>query len=102
MIRFKPPDIASRLKPLTKIAGSSPHLLGRVSCGVTYRRSMSLDPLTELAVEISKCVRCDQDGIHVVHAPAMARGSGRGVLVIGVQPGRTEVKQGIAFSGPAG
>lgn len=58
--------------------------------------------LRELAVEISQCRMCDRNAIGVVHAGLMRRGNGYDLMVIGMQPGRTEVEKEEAFSGPAG
>lgn len=58
--------------------------------------------LDQLADQISKCRRCDRKGVRVQHAPAMNRGTGTAALIIGIEPGTTELTTGEAFSGVAG
>jgi uracil-DNA glycosylase len=61
-----------------------------------------LAALQKLAVEISACRICDSYGLKVSHSQPMARGSGRIGIVVGIQPGNTEIKTAAAFTGPAG
>lgn len=62
-----------------------------------------LAKLESLAVEITNCRRCDNQKIKVTHARGtMQRGSGRDLMVVGIQPGKNETATGTAFSGPAG
>jgi len=58
--------------------------------------------LQALSTEISHCRLCDKEGLLVEHAPPLQRGSGSALLVIGEQPGKTELATAAAFSGPAG
>jgi len=58
--------------------------------------------LTALSDEIGQCRRCDDARITVRHAGAMNRGVGRDLMVIGIEPGNTELDTGEAFSGLAG
>lgn len=58
--------------------------------------------LDELATEISHCRRCDAQGLEVLHAPPLKRGLPGKIMVVGIEPGNTELSSGIAFSGPAG
>jgi uracil-DNA glycosylase family 4 len=58
--------------------------------------------LQQLANEITCCRRCDEQGFSVRHASRMNRGEGREILVIGIEPGNTEMDTGEAFSGLAG
>jgi uracil-DNA glycosylase family 4 len=61
-----------------------------------------LQSLNDLSVEISACRLCDSQKILLKHGPPMNRGQGTLALVIGEQPGKTELKTGVAFSGAAG
>lgn len=58
--------------------------------------------LDDLAIKISECRVCDNKGIRVSHAPPLQRGSPSQILVIGIEPGSTELRKGVAFSGPGG
>src|SRR5580698_4588003 len=59
--------------------------------------------LERLAQRISQCRVCDDQKIQVRHsASAMFRGFGRLAIVVGIQPGNTEVENATAFSGAAG
>ena len=70
-------------------------------CHDAYGRT-DVSEFDQLAEEISSCTVCDSHGLEVGHVPPMERGTGTQVLVIGRDPGRTEVKTAEAFSGPAG
>lgn len=61
-----------------------------------------LAKLVALSREITDCRVCDDDGLSVTHPDQMHRGRGSIALVVGIEPGLTEVSSGIAFSGPAG
>lgn len=63
---------------------------------------MGLRPIDELAESIVACRRCDELHIEVRHAKMMNRGNGQQILVIGIEPGETEIVRGEAFSGIAG
>jgi uracil-DNA glycosylase family 4 len=58
--------------------------------------------LQALSIEISQCRLCDKGGLLVEHAPPLQRGKGSDLLVIGEQPGKTELATAAAFSGLAG
>jgi uracil-DNA glycosylase len=60
------------------------------------------DQLVQLSVEVSNCRLCDQSGIEVRHAGPMNRGTGRDALIVGIQPGNTELETAEAFSGLGG
>ena len=60
------------------------------------------ESLERLSSGIADCRMCDQRSINVQHAGLMRRGTGCDVMVVGVQPGSTEIKTGEAFSGLAG
>lgn len=59
------------------------------------------EDLDLLTGEISECRKCDRT-IQVTHAPPMNRGGISKIFIVGVEPGRTEISGGQAFSGPAG
>ena len=58
--------------------------------------------LLDLSNDIAACRKCDESGIRVLHAPPMTRGAISPIMVIGIEPGKNELKTAIAFSGPAG
>jgi uracil-DNA glycosylase family 4 len=59
--------------------------------------------LAVLAAKIDNCRVCDNQGIAVQHpASTMFRGRGRLGMVVGIQPGNTELRSATAFSGAAG
>lgn len=57
--------------------------------------------LEKLSSHISGCTKCDRN-IQVVHAPVMFRGQYSRIIVIGIEPGNTEIGSGKAFSGAGG
>ena len=60
-----------------------------------------MESIDQLASEIAACRRREQIGLSVRHAPIMNRGTGREILVVGIEPGNTELQSGEAFS-PSG
>lgn len=60
------------------------------------------DRLEVLSATIRECRVCDRHGLKVKHSQGMKRGDGRDVMVIGVEPGNTELEIGEAFSGLSG
>lgn len=59
--------------------------------------------MDDLQAQISACRICDESGIKVRHPQSgMARGNGRLLMFIGIDPGNTELRSGIAFSGAGG
>ncbi len=61
-----------------------------------------LSALNALSRQISECRRCDDSGISVRHGGPLERGQGSRVLVIGIEPGGSEIAQSQAFVGPGG
>src|SRR6267142_3225562 len=62
----------------------------------------SREDVAAIHVDIVACQLCDAGGLAVEHPTRMERGSGRHILVVGIEPGRTELASGISFSGPGG
>ena len=58
--------------------------------------------LDKLSSEISECKLCDRQGLDVFHSRLMIRGYGTWGIVIGIEPGNTEIKRGEAFTGAGG
>ena len=59
--------------------------------------------LDQLAISIRDCRICDEQGVEVRHSSStMRRGTGQLGMVIGIQPGKTEVASARAFSGVGG
>lgn len=67
------------------------------------KETLLLARLEDLSKEISACKKCDDIGLNVTHIAPMRRGAGKkNVIVIGIQPGKTEIKEAEAFTGQAG
>jgi uracil-DNA glycosylase family 4 len=58
--------------------------------------------LEDLSDSIFVCRKCDESNISVQHASRMNRGVGRDALIVGIEPGNTEIISGEAFSGLGG
>ena len=58
--------------------------------------------LEQLATRISSCRKCDDCNFEVNHSTSMNRGTGHDIIVIGVNPGRSEILKSEAFVGLAG
>ena len=68
-----------------------------------YQNAAQQAALDRLTMRIAECRICDVQRIPVRHsASAMFRGNGRLGMVVGIQPGNTEVESSEAFSGAAG
>lgn len=62
-----------------------------------------LAELTAISKEIASCRRCDSQGLSVRHSGLMYRGhGGHRIMVVGIEPGESELTSGEAFTGPAG
>lgn len=63
---------------------------------------MAADTLPRLTQQVIACRQCDILGISVLHPRSMNRGEGRFGMVVGIEPGKTELNTGEAFTGLAG
>ena len=77
------------------------HLVSK-SWNRTSHPMPTADQLVQLSMEVSDCRLCDQSGIELRHAGPMNRGTGSDALIVGIQPGNTELETAEAFSGLGG